>query len=121
MLCLSNEVVEMLKSHKPKQNISIASGFIVLYCGEGANLLMNSGFLNFVFISDKDKYYAHKISEFISTPIKIKNQEKMKNLDSSFIVGIEIDNGKISAQHWNGFNTMFHLESLEVLSQKFTK
>ncbi len=121
MLHLSNELSTMLRKAKIRASVDTHGGSICLYAGKEADKLRFAGYLNLVFWDRMKGAYGLSISDFENAAVPILGQEKMRKLNSSEIVGLEMRDGRLLAQHWDGFRTEFGQSLSEVVGQSFTK
>ena len=120
MLHLSDELRNALIYVKPGTAVSVKGKKFCLYHGKISAKLRESGLMNIALWVD-DRIFGLGIKELERSNTSIKFQERMKKLNSSEIVDLSKDNGVIQLQHWDGFRTSIDVDSMEVLSQTFTK
>ena len=120
MLLLSNELASALLHENPKASVPVGGTTLCLYLGEISAKLRGRGLLNVV-LWDGGSASGLGVSELEECHMKVKFQERMEKLNSSEIVGLSQNGGKIYLQHWEGFRTELDALSMEVISQQFTK
>ncbi len=120
MLHLSNDLKNALMSAKPKASVPFKGKTLCLYLGEMSRQLRESGLLNII-LWDSDRASGLGVTELESSPVTVKFQEQMTKLNSSEIVSLSLDDGRIYLQHWDGFRTEMDIRNMDIVSQKFTK
>ena len=117
---LPDDLTRLVDGVEPREVLNIPKGELSVYRVNVANTMLDRGFLNMVLRDNSGRCYGFPIAEFENTPVTIINQERMTQLNASRIVGVVLEDGLVYAQHWEGFNTTFDPETMEVLGQKFT-
>ena len=117
---LPEDLTKLVDGVEPEQVLKIPMGDLIVYLSDVADNLLARGYLNMILRDEAGRKFGFRIEEFENTPIAIRGQPRMRQLNASAIMGGRIKDGVVGVQHWDGFATRFDPETMEVLAQIYT-
>lgn len=121
MLSLSNDLRQIVARANPKTIIITPDGELCHFLSSIEDDLLEKGYLNIILRKRSGEVLGIAINSFQASNLVVSGQEKMAKLNASCIMDISLSDGIIHTQHWDGFDTLIDLKTLEVVEQIFTK
>jgi len=121
MLFLSHNILKQIDSADLRQSAGSHDKNIELYSGKSGDLLEHSGLLNVLIRDQVGNVLACPVAEIENSNITVRHQEGMLRPNSSAAVGLSVDGTEAYIQHWDGFLSIFNINTFEILGQEFTK
>ena len=118
---LSTDLSAAVSDAEPAQSIDLALGRLDRFEDPVGEALLQAGFLNVVLVSTDGTMGGIGTRAFAAAPVVVKHQEKMKELNASYVTEIGLSDDALSFFHWDGFTTTVDPTTLAVMSQTFTK
>ena len=111
---------QLLESTKTKA-LPLEFGEVYVYVSMVGEYMYDMGFLNFAVIHGNGGVLGYPTRAFLDVPIVVRGQEKLRQPDVSFIVGMSWRDDGVYAQHWHGFRSQFDKSTMKFVAQIFTK
>ncbi len=121
MLRNCSELSSLVSGVKPRTSIQVPKGDLSLYLSSIEDSILDQGYLNIILKLKSGIILGIPVEEFRKSPVVASGQQRLPELNASCIMGILLDQGKVHAQHWDGFNTCFDATTFEVIRQVYTK
>ncbi|WP_077965870.1 hypothetical protein [Ensifer adhaerens] len=121
MLRRCDEIARQVNLADCRASVQLASGLVELYLGASEDRLTQLGLMNVIIRARDERIFGIDVDAIKNTRIVVKNQENMQEPNTSAVTAIWLEEGGIFAQHWDGFTSIFDVNTMELISQSYTK
>lgn len=121
MLNPCNEIDAVVSSHDLHKNVAVGDYSVHLYVGQSADRLGSKGSLNFIILGPEGSAFTLPLASLRHARVRVSNQDALLEPNSSPVVDVWVEGGKLCAQHWDGYLSRFDITAGQLISQEFTK